>query len=126
MRNELLQLAGIDISEQARGIQQAWKRLNRHLHSRKTELIAHKGEYVRVIVPDNQSQLRAAEAILHMTGANATKQEGESGDVVIQIQFPAACQPTHAIDVTPPPVVVEGLLSEAEPGSTRNDEDAND
>lgn len=101
LRADLLALAGIDIKEQAKGISLAWNRLKRHLHSRKLEVVSYEGVVQRVMVPDNNSQLRAAEAILHMTGANATKSEGESGEVHITIQFPAACQPTQAIDVTP-------------------------
>jgi hypothetical protein len=100
----MLALAGIDEAEMAAASRQAFDVMKRNLVAKKTELVAFRGNYQEVNIPDLTTNQRAAEALLDVTGVSLSRQDSRDGpgDVHITIQFPAACQPTTAIDVTPP------------------------
>lgn len=103
LRAALLNAAGISFDRQARLLQKAVDKLESKLEAKRTEIISYQGDVTaQVELDDNAAQLRASEAIADLLGAKPSKQTGESeGDVNITIVFPAACQPTPSIDVTP-------------------------
>lgn len=103
LRASLLAAAGISFERQAKLLQKAVEKLESKLEAKRTEIISYQGDVTaQVELDDNAAQLRASEAIADLLGAKPSKQTGESeGDVNITIVFPAACQPTPSIDVTP-------------------------
>ena len=103
LRTRMLQLAGIDEQEMARAARQALDVLKRNLSTTKIELVSFQGNYREVEVPDNTVNQRAAESLLDFTGISLSRQDSGDGpvDVIVNIQFPAACRPTNVIDHTP-------------------------
>lgn len=117
LRAQLLNAAGISFERQAKLLEKAVKKLEAKLDAKSTEIISYQGEITDTVeLDDHAAQLRASEALIDVLGAKPSKQSGDSqGDVIVQIIFPQACQPTSAIDVTPQPVVVEVQKREALP-----------
>jgi hypothetical protein len=113
IRSQLLELAGINEQAQARGLKLAWQRMQQQLDAKKFEVVTVRGKVRRIATPDNANQLRAAEAIATLVGANATKQQIEPGAPIIHIHFPAVCDPT-------PYVVVDAVPERARLVSAEN------
>lgn len=111
LRASLLEACGLSFEYQAKLLKKAVNRLNRKLDAKRTEIVSYQGVVTdRVELEDHAAQLRAAENVMDLLGAKPSKQAGDAqGDVTVIIQFPQACQPDQAIDVTPQPVGVPRL-----------------
>lgn len=103
MRAALFNAAGISFERQAKLLQKAINKLESKLDAKHTEIVSYQGEVTEQIeLEDNAAQLRASEALIDVLGAKPSKSTGDAqGDVIVQIVFPQACQPTAAMDVTP-------------------------
>lgn len=102
LRAQLLKAAGIDFDRQASLLRKAINKLESKLDAKRTEVITYQGQVTDTVeLDDHAAQLRASEAITDLLGAQPSKQTGDGqGDVIINITFPTACQPTSAIDVS--------------------------
>ena len=120
-RAALLAAGGITFTRQAKLLQKAVDKLEAKLEAKKVEVISFQGQVTDTVeLEDNAAQLRASEAIVDLLGAKPSKQGNDGqGDVIVNIVFPAACQPTMAIDVstgqTPLQVVEQAQTLEALP-----------
>lgn len=101
LRAQLLAAAGISFEKQARLLQKAIDKLESKLDAKHTEIVSYRGEVTEQIeLEDNAAQLRASEALIDVLGAKPSKSTGDGqGDVIVQIVFPQACQPTAPLQV---------------------------
>lgn len=119
LRERLLEAAGFGEAEQVSLIRQAVAKYQEKLKAKRSQVVSYMGQVTEVVeMEDNAAQLRAADAIIELTGVKPTP-DVSSGKikVAVELVLPDWARPT-VIDIEPSNIGLECIESNTPSEST--------